>query len=490
MNSDVFKNIHVLLFSAWRQRYMIILPILIMPIAGFIVGSLQEKVYNTHTTILVQEASKLNPFLQDLSVSMNLKERMAALDTLVHSRHVLLSVAMELDLIDETDDDWRISQVIDDLSESLTISLMGKDLVQIKLKDNSVEGIKEKLEVVSKYFIDQLIAPERSSVKSSENFLKEQLDKQRDDLIESEKRLAEFKRFHAHELPSLKGSSHSLLQTMRSQLEIKLTELAGAKAILKQMDIRLVNSNPVVGVLEERIVKLTGELTILSAKYTDKHSRIQDVKQKLLRLKQSKKEVLQKSSQLTPEDVDRLWNIALADIRLDDDKQPLLVSQLLEVQKAKSKTNALEEEVESMRGQINALQTRIVSFSQVEQELIELERDMITKQKLYDDFLNRYEMARITGALGKYEENSRIKIIDKPFTPAFSSNLPVVVFIVLGIVAGIGIGAGMAILIEVMDTSLRRVDQLALISGAPVIGRIPQVKEKNHYIAAETLEIS
>ena len=95
-----WKNVYLILMAAWRQRYLILVPIIVMPLMGGIIASTRGKIFDTHTTILVQETSKLNPFLEDLSVSTNLKERMAALDTLVHSRHVLFSVAEQLQLVD------------------------------------------------------------------------------------------------------------------------------------------------------------------------------------------------------------------------------------------------------------------------------------------------------------------------------------------------------------------------------------------------------
>ena len=80
-----WRNVYLILMAAWRQRYLILIPIIIMPLVGGLIALTRGKIFDTHTTILVQETSKLNPFLEDLSVSTNLKERMSALNTLVHS---------------------------------------------------------------------------------------------------------------------------------------------------------------------------------------------------------------------------------------------------------------------------------------------------------------------------------------------------------------------------------------------------------------------
>jgi len=78
--ASVFLNIHVLLASVWRRRYIIIIPMLLLPLLSTLLGMLTPKQYLSHTTILIQETSKLNPFLSDFAVSTQLNERMAALE--------------------------------------------------------------------------------------------------------------------------------------------------------------------------------------------------------------------------------------------------------------------------------------------------------------------------------------------------------------------------------------------------------------------------
>ena len=89
----------MLLTAAWRRRYLIVTPMLILPVLGGIAGHFAPKTYETKMTILIQEPGKLNPFLEDLSVKTNLKERMPALSSLLTSRHVMQSVAADLGMI-------------------------------------------------------------------------------------------------------------------------------------------------------------------------------------------------------------------------------------------------------------------------------------------------------------------------------------------------------------------------------------------------------
>lgn len=96
--SSLIINLAALLWAGWRRRYLVIVPVLLLPLSGAIVGILAPKNYQTSTTILFQEAAQQNPFLEDLSIATNLKARMAALNALLHSRHILASVAWKMEL--------------------------------------------------------------------------------------------------------------------------------------------------------------------------------------------------------------------------------------------------------------------------------------------------------------------------------------------------------------------------------------------------------
>ena len=480
-----WKNVYLILMAAWRQRYLILVPIIVMPLMGGIIASTRGKIFDTHTTILVQETSKLNPFLEDLSVSTNLKERMAALDTLVHSRHVLFSVAEQLQLVDsETDADDR-ANIIRNIANGLKLSQEGKDLVKISYRSSDPDNMKQLLEVVSEHFIEQLLAPERSSIEQSEKFILQQLEAQKDQLLESEKKLSLFKQQYATDLPAFHGGNITRLRELKQLLAKKETAWSAAKGVLLSMDKQLSSSNPVVAALEKRIVQLTSELALLRARYTDQHSKVINVQRQVERLQVKRNSLLEKTAKLTPEEIERLWHLAMSTATVqgsvgssrDEGSSPLLVSQLQEIQKSRALEEGLKQEISSLKDQIEQMGSQVKAFAIIERDLTELERELETKQNLYNEFLKRYEMAKITGSLGRFEEQNRIKIIDEPYTPLWPSNIPSIVFILAGLVGGILFGAGMAIIVEILDTSVRRSCQLEMYTQAPLLSRIPKFKD-------------
>ncbi|MGF1720988.1 Wzz/FepE/Etk N-terminal domain-containing protein [Vibrio kyushuensis] len=473
MNELKFRLI-IIFSAAWRRRYLICLPILILPFIGAGISKLAPTTYRSHTSMLIQETAKMNPFLEDIAVSTMLKDRLNALSTLLKSRHVLHSVALEQGLIDENTAPAKIDQVMYDISSSLNVSQLGKDFLKIELKSDKAEGMKELLQSISDHFIEQLLAPERSSIKDSSEFLAFHIDKRQSDLDTAENALADFKNENSSVSPEMQAQSLNRLATLKQSLSEKKAELAGVKKSLGSLDEQLSKTNPVVGKIEEQIIEIRSDLSLLRARYTEEHSAVQAKKRELSRLE------IERTSLLKVEQPnlssDQLWDIASTSTVSDlSEVQPLLVTQLHSLQLVRGQYESLNEETKSLKQMIFELEQKANNFGDNAKALYRLQRDVQIKRQLYDELVERYEMAQLTGSLGIFEQNKRVKIIDLPFSPSGPSNLPSIVFVIAGIVAGIALGCGLATIVELFDTSVRRKDQLEELTGVPVITIIPKI---------------
>ena len=471
--NDLSYRFYRIIAGAWRQRYALLIPALILPFAGLLIANMNARYYTAHTSLLIQETANMNPFLQDFAVSAMLKERLATIKTLLHSRHILARVAEDQGLIDEDTPPQQRDRIVARLSKALKVSMPGKDLIRIDYRATRAERMKETLESVSNHFIEQLLAPERSSMKGSTRFLEQQLAQRRIDLESAETSLADFKDRYLTDLPELQAGNIARFAQLKQTLAEKQAAMAGASKSLGSLDAQLSKTNPVVGRLEEQIVRLKGDLAMLRSRYTDNHSKIQAVLRELRSLESERqKNLLEK-----PQDIDtgKLWQIASSvDSSGDTGKrQPLLISQLESLQASRNSVEGLEEEINSLKAMIAELEKNLSGYGDLERSLIKLQRDLDVKRELYDELLKRYEMARITGSLSLFEQSGRVKIIDEPYTPAMPSNFPAPIFVLAGLVGGLLLGIGLAILLNFFDTGVRYRSDLESIAGAPVFGRIP-----------------
>ena len=480
MTTSVMINIHLILSAIWRHRYLIIFPVIALPVIAVIVCFITPRTWETHTTILVQESAKMNPFLEDLSVSTDLKDRMATLDTLLHSRHMLINVAQDLALINEKSTNSQTDDFVNKLSASLKVNWIGKDLVKLIYRTDSPENMVDVLVAVRKRFLEILLAPELSSIDASELFLTTQLTLKTADLQKAEFRLSNFKQKNAEQLPQLYGANNTRFRELSQLLEQKKMELSGAIAAKKTIRSRLAQVDPVMSEIEQNIVETKSELAILRSRYTDKHSKVESSIRKLLQLEDERETQSKTSYKITDVDLNRLWEVAssMQDGRVDNNQNLLLVSQLQELQLADSHVEQIKEEISSIEQQVKMVKDSLAGTGEMERQLSELKRDLEVQRTLYGDLLTRYEKAKITGALGRFEQPQRIKIIDEPYKPSSPTNSPLSIFLLAGIIGGLLLGSGLALFAEITDTSIRARHQLELITSVPVITRLPKIGAK------------
>jgi polysaccharide chain length determinant protein (PEP-CTERM system associated) len=482
MTTSIIINIHLILAGIWRHRYLIVFPVIALPVIAVIVCFITPRNWQAHTTILVQESAKMNPFLEDLSVSTDLENRMTTLETLLHSRHTLINVAQDLALIDEESTDFEKDQLVKKLSTALNVKLIGKDLVKLVYHSDSPENIVDVLLIVRARFLEKLLAPELSAIDASESFLTTQLTLKTADLQKAELRLANFKQHNAEQLPRLYSVNSNRFNQLTILLEQRRIELSGAIAAKKTIRTRLAQVDPVMSEIEQSIVVTKSELAILRSRYTDQHSKVENAIRKLSQLEDERESQSKTSYKITEDDLNRLWEVAssMQDGEVDNNQNLLLVSQLQELQLADSHVEKIREEIYSIEKQTKSLKTSLAGTGEMERQLLELERDLKVQRGLYSDLLYRYEKAKITGALGRFEQPERIKIIDEPYQPSTPTNSPISIFLIAGIIGGIFLGGGLALFAELTNTSIRAKYQLELITSAPVITRLPKIGVMNN----------
>ncbi len=485
MIRDPAEILMTLLAAAWRRRVLVFFPALILPFVALFASFILPHTYEARTTLLVQEPSKLNPFLNDLSVGPNVKDRMTALDALLHSENVLEQVLQDVKLINADTPVFEKAVMVDRLKRTTYVRLIGSDLVEIRVSDRQPGQLMPLLIAVTRRFVDRLLSPEQSAIVDSQVFLDGQLTSRRSALEQAERNYSDFKSRNADKLPAIYAANVTRLGAIQQKLEERSMDLAAADAAFEDMRSRLAGTNPVIGRLEEQIIIVSGELTSLRTRYTNEHSEVQTAERKLKRLKEERGALVEASQALKDTDLDHLWNMAAGSAANADDgssnpnskNQPtLLVSQMVRLQEMQGKRVALKQDVEQLHKTLADLQNTMSQFAPIEQEQQRHERSIASARETYETLQKRFEMARVTGALGKFEAPERIKMIDPPMEPTSPTGPGSLIYMLAGLVAGFGLGGGLAFIAELLDQRIRLSSVFTYITGVPVVARVPRAR--------------
>jgi polysaccharide chain length determinant protein (PEP-CTERM system associated) len=468
--------IHALLAAGWRRRYLIIVPVLLLPVLGGLVGSFVPHSYETRMSVLVQEPGRFNPFLEDLSVRSNLRDRMDGLRALLTSRHVLLSVAEDLGMVQPGATEAEQSRAVSSLASSVSVQLIGQEMVELRYRARRPEGIDRVLAQIGQRFIERVRGPEDASLRDSVSFLGNQIQDAQAALNHAEQALSSFKSTHAAQLPEMRTANLQRLAQMREQLAEREIRLAGAEAEIASISSRLLQTDPVIGRLEQDIVAARGELALLRSRYTDAHSRVQAALNRAESLEQERDSHMARSG--VAMDDTRLRNIASVSATRADGAQPLLVSQVAILDQARARLGQLRGETESLRAAVADLARHVANSGEVERELRGLERDVAVQADLTQQLRRRFETARVTADLARQQAPERIKVIDRPFEPTAPIKPMTMIFALAGIAAGLALGIGLAALFDLMDGSLRGIRATEKLLGVPVLARLPRAKQE------------
>ncbi len=134
---------------------------------------------------------------------------------------------------------------------------------------------------------------------------------------------------------------------------------------------------------------------------------------------------------------------------------------------------------------LGVLTNELSTLPQREMELALRERKSEVAAKIHGLLLERYEEARINES----KETSDVRIIDRaikpttPVSPNHASDL------LLGFLIGLVIGIGLAMIVEINDTTVKSADEITNLTGLTSMGVIPKATEEFEALGEERLVV-
>ncbi len=139
----------------------------------------------------------------------------------------------------------------------------------------------------------------------------------------------------------------------------------------------------------------------------------------------------------------------------------------ISIEGAKSKLEETQETISEMTSELSIMPRE-------EMELSIRQRKSDVASKIHSLLLERYEEARINESM----ETGDVRIIDRAIRPAEPVSPNHVSDLLLGLIIGLVIGIGLAMIVEMNDTTVKSADEVANLTGLTHIGSIPKATEE------------
>lgn len=421
MNSQFLLSVKRILDGAWRRRYLLCLPFLLMLPAAVLMALYGPKVYVAKSLMLLQESGSTNPLSKDTGQSGRMQDRIAGLQALLKSDRVLVSVYRDV-MGDQVGGPAQTAAWVRDFALQVSLELIGADFLEFQLKGANPKGMGKRLETVTARFLDALL-PEQNALFASQVLL----EKRKEDLESAEKVLAAFRQRVAEQIPSGLPQLTAQIQEMRSIMQGKSGQLAEINGEIIAVRARLGGAAIVAARLAQDIVQVRGEITAIEARGLSASVEMQAAK--------------------------------------------LRLQSLVKLQSLEADRSTLDDEIRGLGRNIDALLRTAKQSEPLTTRITQLERDVAEAKEAYEVYARRYQRSAVSKAGGVLNAPERIKLIDAPRDPEF----PVTSgtrLAMAGLLASIVLGLGLALGAEMLDQLVRRPEDLEEVTGLPIVARL------------------
>ncbi len=149
-----------------------------------------------------------------------------------------------------------------------------------------------------------------------------------------------------------------------------------------------------------------------------------------------------------------------------------LANQLMDVN---ADIKGLREKQKAIAKNISILQNRVERMPTTEQKMAVLMRDYENTRTNYQSLLNKKLDAQLAESLEKRQKGEQFRILDPANLPVkpFKPNRPKIAL--AGLAIGLGGGFGFVFLLESIDASFRKPEDVYNAVGLPVLASVPRI---------------
>ena len=147
-------------------------------------------------------------------------------------------------------------------------------------------------------------------------------------------------------------------------------------------------------------------------------------------------------------------------------------------------------EQEKLKAQIQTLQSRVENEPTRESELISLTRDYETSKATYQSLLARREEAGIAADLERQQVGQQFKTLDPARLPEKPSGPNRQRINLIAAAAGLAIGIGLTVLLEIRDQSFRNAVEIVPVLSLPVLASVPAIMTRTERLRSRRLVLA
>lgn len=446
--------------------FMIVTPMVFPIIFGL------PDMYRSQTTILIRDKMNIQ-VMGSAEFAIPIRERVKTLRTEILSWNSITRSMDAVGLSDTAKTPLEMERLVNEIKSNVTFSTSGStrytDIINISFKHRDPMVTQHFLNVLTTNYIETSLKDQRVELVSAVNFIKEQIAVYEEKLKESDASVIQFKKDHMFEISGGKRTSANTileLEMRKTDLNFQLEGLRNEKNILDQqineMEERIEKvvtpDDPVLDELQGRRRRLVEQLQNLELVYTELHPDVIEVKR---RIEAAERQMEERKSLIKEEKV-------VIENKGAQDLQHKLSRIELKIAALESKKRGIERDLRDTRETLDKLPSINEKYAYL------LNENEATKS-VFHRLKQKLEAIRMTQHIETTEQGVKFEVLEparlplKPFSPNRWRLL------MMGLLAGIAAGGGLAFLVELTDHSYRGTEDARSNMDLPLVGVIPTI---------------
>jgi polysaccharide chain length determinant protein (PEP-CTERM system associated) len=487
-----------LVVIAWRRKWWAILPAIAITAGVYAWVRTLPNLYRSDTLILVVPQRVPENYVKS-TVTTRIEDRLQSIQQQILSRTRLERIIQDFNLYAEARRTAIMEDVVDRMRGNISVQVVKGDAFRVSFTSDEARTAMRVCERVASLFIEENLRDREVLAEGTNQFLEAQLEDARRRLIETERKVEEYKRAYAGELPEQRDANMQGLHNAEMQVQ-SLTEAMNRDRDRRLIVERLIadaespdpqftpppapaappstqvdaNGLPVGATAAQQLEAAQAVLQQMQTRLTPQHPDILRMKRIITELqKKADAEALAKPlspGAATVSPAERLRKNRLAEMKAELEKIDKQIATRAELE-------------HRLRGQMEIYQKRIEAAATRQSELTELSRDYQTLQLMYTSLLGKKEDSKVAANLERRQIGEQFKILDPARLPErpTSPNRPQLQ--TMGLAAGIGVGVLLLGLIEYLDKTLKSEGDVTAALNLLVLATVPVLPELGYRVA-------
>jgi polysaccharide chain length determinant protein (PEP-CTERM system associated) len=475
---------------AWRRRWFVLVPFVLIMAGTLIVTQLQPDLYRSSALLLIVP-QRIPENLVRSTVTTRLDERLSAISQEILSRTRLENIVQEFDLYPNE----RRRMIMEDVIENMR----SKDIIfspprsrggdagsfTISFEYTNPRTAMLVTERLASLFIRENIENRAVLADQTDQFLQSQLQEAERQLKDREKKLEAFRRTNPGLMPQQMEANQQALQNTQLQLQAlqesmnhdrdrqiwvqrQLADLAMAAASVPAA-VETGSPTPTPMTATRQLEIANANLKAMRLRYKPDHPDI----------KQAERTIAELERKAAAEALEQPVSPVSSGVSGADQARVSRLSDLQgEEQMLQRRIVERQEDERKLLAQMTVYRQRLEAAPGVESELTQLMRDYTTLQNSYQSLLGKSQDAKVSANLERRQIGEQFKIIDSPRMPLRPTSPNRLKYNLFGAFGALAVGLGLAALLEYRDSSLRTEDDIVTALSLPVLAMVPTMTTK------------